>query len=127
MSVVSAKRPKSSPHVFRNGNNVILDAKAIDGPDNHVTTATGGPNEDMETPETGGEMPEEEPAVDQDISEEVDGQEVITAVVPISRDQHQMQISSRLNFDKVKVDLTISRQGVLLLQALRWVSRNIPQ
>ena len=45
-------------------------------------------------------------------------------LVPVCPDHRMISMNSQLDFDKIKFDLTTSRKGVLLLQALRWVSRD---
>ena len=36
----------------------------------------------------------------------------------------QLSRYKRLNFDQIKTDLTVTRRGVFIIQALRWVSTN---
>ena len=54
-------------------------------------------------------------------SHEVEQETIETALVsPVAPTSEE--ISNKLNFEKIKIELTTSRRGVLLLQALRWVS-----
>ena len=66
----------------------------------------------------------QEAEIDEDEYEGVSENEAMSSVlVPNSS---TLQMTSKLNFEKVKLDLTTSRKGVLLLQALRWVSPASP-
>ena len=66
----------------------------------------------------------QEAEMDEDEYEGVSETEAKSSVlVPNSR---TLQMTTKLDFEKVKLDLTTSRKGVLLLQALRWVSPASP-
>ena len=48
--------------------------------------------------------------------------QIILANLPPSVFDLKLSRYKRLNFDQIKTDLTVSRRGVFIVQALRWVS-----
>ena len=48
--------------------------------------------------------------------------QILLANLPPSTFDLKLSRYKRLNFDQIKTDLTVSRRGVFIVQALRWVS-----
>ena len=103
--------------MFRNGNPVnILTECSIDNREKLLSESNLDEMKDADN---------QEAEIDEDEYEgvSVTEQAKSSVLVPNSR---TLQMTSNLNFEKVKLDLTTSRKGVLLLQALRWVSQSSP-